>query len=120
MTTSYTTPGAPEHIRADIEQTRADLGDTVAALTDKVDPRTRVRGALSTMRSKTASGVAQVRQQAPQRARQAQQAVRNRPVAAAAAGALALAGAVAAVFLGRRAAQARSARKSRLPGFLHR
>ncbi|MCU7730055.1 DUF3618 domain-containing protein [Actinoplanes sp. KI2] len=115
MTTNYTTPGAPEHIRADIEQSRADLGDTVTALTGKVDPQTRVRGALSSVRSRTASGVASVRAQAPRVGR----AVRNRPVPVAA-GALALAAAVTGLVLGRRAAKARSARGRRLPAFLRR
>jgi hypothetical protein len=119
VTSSRTAPGTPEHIRADIEQTRADLGDTVTALTDRVDPRTRVRGALSDLKSRTASGVSRVRAQAPQRARQAGQAVRNRPVPATV-GALTVAAAVAAVLLGRRAMQARSARTRRLPGFLRR
>src|SRR4051812_6275425 len=95
MTSSRTAPGTPEHIRADIEQTRADLGDTVTALTDRVDPRTRVRGAVSDLKARTAAGVSRVRAQAPQRARQAQQAVRNRPVPAAV-GALTVAAAVAA------------------------
>jgi ElaB/YqjD/DUF883 family membrane-anchored ribosome-binding protein len=119
MASSQSAPGAPEHILADIEQTRADLGDTVTALTGKVDPRTRMRGAVSDLRARTIAGVSRVRVQAPQRARQAQQAVRNRPVPAAV-GVLTVAGAVTAVLLGRRAAKARSARNRWLPGFLHR
>ncbi|RZU53810.1 hypothetical protein EV385_5744 [Krasilnikovia cinnamomea] len=67
------------------------------------------------MKNGTVSGL---RAQAPRRARQAQRAVRNHP--APAAGVLALAGAVAAVLLGRRAAKSRSARKRRLPRLLHR
>jgi hypothetical protein len=68
--------------------------------------------------TETTSGVSRVRVQASQRARQAGQAVRSRPVPAAA-GVATIAGAVAAVLL-RRRAKARSARKRWLPGFLQR
>ncbi|MEU7908485.1 DUF3618 domain-containing protein [Actinoplanes sp. NPDC049118] len=120
VTTPRTAPGAPENIRADIQRTRADLGATVTALTGRVNPRARLRGALSNIRTRSASGVSRVRAQAPRRARQVQQAVRNRPVPVAVA-ALTAAGAVAAVVLGRRrAVKARSARGRRLRGLLHR
>ncbi|GAB1691140.1 DUF3618 domain-containing protein [Krasilnikovia sp. M28-CT-15] len=116
LRTSHTPAGSPEHIRADIEQNRADLDGTVTALTGTVEPGTRMRGALSRMKTRTASGVSRLRAQAPRRARQA---VRN-PAVPATVGGLALAGAVAAVLLGRRAAKSRSARKRWLPGILHR
>ena len=120
MTSPRTAPGAPESIRAEIEQSRADLGDTVTALTGKVSPRVRLRNALSSMKTGTASGVSRVRARGPQRVRQAGQAVRNRPVPAAV-GALTVTAVVAAVILGRRrAAKARSARNRWVPGFLHR
>ncbi|MEV6602082.1 hypothetical protein AB0M36_35310 [Actinoplanes sp. NPDC051346] len=113
VTSSHSTPGAPENIRTEIEETRDNLGDTAAAITL---PRPRLSSALSTMKTKTAH----VRASAPQRARQAQHAVRRRPVPAAAT-ALTAVGAVAAVLIRRRrAAKARAARNRWLPGFLHR
>ena len=116
VTSPRTAPGAPENVRAEVEQTRADLGDTVTALTGKVNTRARLRGAVSSMKTRSASGAPRVRTQA----QRAQQAVRNRPVPAAVI-ALAAAGAVAAGILGRRrAAKARSARNRWLHGFLHR
>ncbi|GAB1690979.1 hypothetical protein [Krasilnikovia sp. M28-CT-15] len=116
VTTSRTSPGVPDHVHADIEQARVDLGDTLTALTGKVDRRTRIGGALSAMKRRTASGVSYLRAQVPHRA---PRAVRNRAVPAAV-GSLTLAGAVAAVLLGRRAAKARSARSRRLTHLLHR
>ncbi|BFU45657.1 DUF3618 domain-containing protein [Krasilnikovia sp. MM14-A1004] len=118
-TTSHTPPGVPDHIRADLEQRRVDLGDTVTALTGKVAPRTRVSGALSAMKRRTVSGLSHFRAQAPHRARQVQQAVHIRPVPAAVC-VIALAGAVTAALLGRRAVNARSARSRRLTRLLHR
>ncbi|MFI5497073.1 DUF3618 domain-containing protein [Actinoplanes sp. NPDC051859] len=121
MTSSHTVPGAPEDIRADIENTRADLADTVTALTGKVNPRTRLRGALSNMKTKAAAGTSRVQQATPQQVRRARQAVQSRPVPVAAATALTAAGTVAAVLISRRrAAKARAARNRWLPGFLHR
>ncbi|MFI5497252.1 DUF3618 domain-containing protein [Actinoplanes sp. NPDC051859] len=117
---SHSVPGAPENIRAEIEQTRGDITDTVTAITEKAVPATRLRRSLADMKAKSAAGAARVRQSAPQRARQAQHAVRSRPVPAAAT-ALTVVGAVAAVIVSRRRkAQARAARNRWLPGFLHR
>src|SRR3954466_2142606 len=41
------TPDNPEELRADIERTREDLGDTVAALAEKTDVKTRARDQVS-------------------------------------------------------------------------
>ncbi|GGQ47908.1 hypothetical protein [Couchioplanes azureus] len=120
VTSSHTVPGAPENVRAQIEHTRGDLGDTVTGITGEANSGSRLRGALSSVKTRTLSGASRVRASAPQRARQAQQAVRSRP-APATATALTVAGAVAAVLIRRRrAAKARAARNRWLPGFLHR
>ncbi|MFI5496991.1 DUF3618 domain-containing protein [Actinoplanes sp. NPDC051859] len=118
MSSSHTVPGAPENVRAEIENSRANLGGTVTALHGATEPRTRFSGALSTVKAKTASGVSRVRDEAPQRARQARQAVQERPLPAAAT-ALSAAGAVAVLLVARRRAKARAAR-NRWLGFLHR
>ena len=105
------TGASTEQLRADIEATRADLGDDVAALSDKVNPRARMRRAVGTARGNLASATSRAREVAPRTARQAGQSVRARPVAA---GGLALAGAAvtATVLLRRRAAQARAAKRA--------
>jgi Protein of unknown function (DUF3618) len=114
-TTAVTTE--PDALRAEIERTRADLGDTVTALSDKVDPRVRVRRAATTAKTTVTAGAAHLRTVAPQRARQAQQAVRRNPVPAAA-GVVAVAAALALIIGRGRAAKA--ARNRRRPGFLQR
>jgi Protein of unknown function (DUF3618) len=43
-------PEGPEQIRADIERTRQDLGDTVAALAEKTDVKTRAREKVAEVR----------------------------------------------------------------------
>jgi MYXO-CTERM domain-containing protein len=100
-----------EQLRTEIEQTRAELGGDVAALSDKMNPRVRMRRAAGTARGTIASASSRARQAAPRTARQAGQTVRHHPVPTAT-GALALAGAAAAALLARRrAAKARAARK---------
>ncbi|MFC4063660.1 DUF3618 domain-containing protein [Actinoplanes subglobosus] len=44
--TSSDVPGQPEHLRDEIEQTRAELGDTVEALAAKTDVKARAKQAL--------------------------------------------------------------------------
>ena len=105
-----------EQLRTDIEQTRAELGNDVTALSEKVDPRTRMSRAVGTARGTVLSATSRAREAAPRTARQAGQTVREHrtPVAA---GALALAGAAAtAVFARRRAAKARAAKKAASAG----
>ena len=108
MSTHETTQ-QPEQLRADIEQTRSELGDNVTALADKVNPRSRARQAVANARTK-----------APEQARRAGQAVRSNPKPAAAGLVAIAAAAAAAVFLGRRRAQARAVNNRWRPGFLRR
>jgi ElaB/YqjD/DUF883 family membrane-anchored ribosome-binding protein len=44
------TPEDPEQLRADIERTRQDLGDTVAALAEKTDVKARARDKVAEVR----------------------------------------------------------------------
>jgi ElaB/YqjD/DUF883 family membrane-anchored ribosome-binding protein len=44
------TPENPAELRADIERTRQDLGDTVAALAEKTDVKTRAKDKVSEVR----------------------------------------------------------------------
>lgn len=108
----------PDQIRAEIDRTRADLGETVTALSDKVNPRLRVRQAVTTAKTKATAGAAHVRTVAPRQARQAQQTVRDNPMPVAA-GTLAVVAAVVALLVSRqRAAKAKAARNRWRPGFL--
>jgi hypothetical protein len=100
----------PEQLRAEIAQTRADLGEDVTALSEKVSPRARMSRAVDTARGGVASAASRARQAAPGSARQAGQTVRDHPVPVTA-GALALAGAAATAVVTRRAAKVRAARK---------
>jgi Protein of unknown function (DUF3618) len=107
---------ATEQLRTDIEQTRAQLGDDVTALNEKVNPRARFSRAVGTARGNVASATSRARHAAPRTARQAGQTVRDNPVPVAA-GALAVAGAAAtALFVRRRAAKAEAARKRAAAG----
>jgi ElaB/YqjD/DUF883 family membrane-anchored ribosome-binding protein len=45
------TPDDPAQLRADIERTRQDLGDTVAALAEKTDVKTRAKEKVSEVRA---------------------------------------------------------------------
>jgi ElaB/YqjD/DUF883 family membrane-anchored ribosome-binding protein len=45
------TPEDPAQLRADIERTRQDLGDTVAALAEKTDVKTRAKEKVSEVRA---------------------------------------------------------------------
>jgi len=48
--TSGQTPDDPQQLRADIERTRQDLGDTVAALAEKTDVKARARDKVAEVR----------------------------------------------------------------------
>ena len=48
---SQPTPETPEELRADIERTRQDLGDTVAALAEKTDVKARARDKVAEVKS---------------------------------------------------------------------
>jgi hypothetical protein len=112
--------GDPDAIRADLEQTRTELGDDVTALTDKVDPRSRMRRSASALRSRASSAGAGMRTAAPQKARQVGQAVRGRPAPITAIVLLIAGAGTATVLVRRRAAAARAARNRWRPGFLKR
>jgi hypothetical protein len=45
------TPETPEELRAEIERTRQDLGDTVAALAEKTDVKTRAKEKVAEVKS---------------------------------------------------------------------
>jgi ElaB/YqjD/DUF883 family membrane-anchored ribosome-binding protein len=49
-TTAAQPPEDPEQLRAEIERTRRDLGDTVAALAEKTDVKARAREKVSEVR----------------------------------------------------------------------
>jgi ElaB/YqjD/DUF883 family membrane-anchored ribosome-binding protein len=50
VTEHQTAPQDPELLRADIERTREDLGDTVAALAEKTDVKARAREKVAEVR----------------------------------------------------------------------
>ncbi|TDC81228.1 DUF3618 domain-containing protein [Micromonospora sp. KC606] len=54
----------PDQIRRDIQHTRAELGDTVAALAAKTDVRTRLRAKITTAADELRQRVTQARQSA--------------------------------------------------------
>jgi hypothetical protein len=95
----------PEEIRADIEKTRAEVGDTVEALAEKTDVKAqaqhRVDEIKDNVRAKADEVKAKARETTPESAQQGGQQivakVRANPVPLAAAAAL-----VAAFLLGRR------------------
>jgi len=110
--------GDPDRIRADIEQTRAELGDSVDALAAKADVKARAKDTAEAAkdRAKAAAEAAKDRakaaaeaagERAKETTEQVRETVRRRPapVAAALAGVAAVIGAV--VFVRRRAAKAR-------------
>ena len=112
--------GDPDGVRADIEQTRTELGDDVTALNDRVNPRSRMRRSASALRSRVSSAGSGMRTVAPQKVRQVGQAVRGRPAPATAVVLLIAGASTATVLVRRRAAAARAARNRWRPGFLKR
>jgi len=50
VSATETTPQDPAALREDIERTRLDLGDTVAALAEKTDVKTRAKGKAADVR----------------------------------------------------------------------
>jgi hypothetical protein len=87
------TDGNPEELRREIEQTRAELGQTVEALSHKADVKGQVREKRDEVKDKLRGATPQGAQQA---AGQAAQKAKQRPVPVAAVGAL-----VAGFVLGR-------------------
>jgi len=119
-TSGEPTSGDPAEIRADIERTRTELGDTVEALAAKADVKARARIAAGDLkvRAKELAGTGRraLRQRTsglPDRARRLGENVRHRPAAGAvpvvlaAGGAVVLAAGGAVVLLARRRARRR-------------
>jgi hypothetical protein len=79
------TDGNPEELRREIEQTRAELGQTVEALSHKADVKGQVREKRDEVKDKLRGATPQGAQQA---AGQAAQKARQRPLPLAALGAL--------------------------------
>ena len=55
-------PKSPEEIRAEIEQTREELGDTVEALAGKTDVKAQAQARFGTAKQTVADNVAQAKQ----------------------------------------------------------
>lgn len=92
MTTNNTTPTDPEQLREEIAQTRAELGETAAALAAKADVKARTKDAAADARARAAQAATDARARAAQAAAEAkdraaqelaltQQQLKNRDVA---------------------------------------
>ncbi len=78
-----------DDVRADIERTRQQLGETVEALAAKADVKARARQKVSEAREQATARVSRLRGQAAARAGQAAPSGNNRAALAAAAAAVA-------------------------------
>ena len=58
------TPSSPDELRAEIAQTRADLGETAAALAAKADVKQRVKDSATETKQKAAAKVDETKQKA--------------------------------------------------------
>jgi ElaB/YqjD/DUF883 family membrane-anchored ribosome-binding protein len=99
----------PEEIQREIVETREELGDTVEAIADKTDVKTRAKKKAAQTREtvKAKAGEAQEKmsdasEQARQTATQAAQSVRERPLPSIAIAALVVGGLVLGWLLARR------------------
>jgi hypothetical protein len=96
---------SPEAIRADIEQTRAELGDTVEALTQKADVKGRAEDRITGIKDDARAKADQLKQKATSVTPESARESGGQVVAKARANPMALAGAAAillAFLLGRR------------------
>jgi ElaB/YqjD/DUF883 family membrane-anchored ribosome-binding protein len=79
---------SPEEIRADIEQTREDLGDTVEALAAKTDVKGQAKAKVDSVKEKVSGAKAGAAEHTPSSARdgfaQASETARSNPVPTAA------------------------------------
>jgi ElaB/YqjD/DUF883 family membrane-anchored ribosome-binding protein len=79
---------SPEEIRADIEQTREDLGDTVEALASKTDVKGQAKAKLESVKEKVSGAKDGAAERTPDSARdgfaQAKETATSNPVPAAA------------------------------------
>jgi len=105
--------GDPAAIRADIERTRAELGDTVEALAAKTDVKARAQDAAHAAKVRVQDSVAETAHAVADEAKQVRQVIARRPVPAAAVAGAAAAVTALLVLLGRRASRRRAARRSR-------
>ena len=81
MTTNNTTPTDPEELREEIAQTRAELGETAAALAAKADVKARTKDAAADARARAAQAAAEAKDRAAQELALTQQQLKNRDVA---------------------------------------
>ena len=65
MTDTAETPQSPDEIRAEIEQTRAELGQTVDALTSKLDVKAQAHDRVDAAKATVAAKATQAKQAAP-------------------------------------------------------
>jgi ElaB/YqjD/DUF883 family membrane-anchored ribosome-binding protein len=76
------TPESPAELRADIERTRQDLGDTVAALAEKTDVKTRAKDKVAevktTVTEKKTELMGRARESSPDRANSTATQVRTK------------------------------------------
>ena len=63
--TASSEPKSPDEIRAEIEQTRADMGDTVDALTNKLDVKSQAKQRVASVQSSISDKVGQAKAAAP-------------------------------------------------------
>ena len=105
--------GDPDAIRADIERTRAELGDTVEALAAKTDVKARAHDAAQAAKVRVEDSVAETAHAVADEARQVRQVIARRPGPAVAVAGLAAAVTALLVILGQRASRRRGARRAR-------
>jgi ElaB/YqjD/DUF883 family membrane-anchored ribosome-binding protein len=99
-------PSDPDALREEIEETRAELGNTVEALANKLDVKAQAKNAVSDAKEKAATTLSSVQSTATARAEQlrdtATNTYRSRPQATWGVAAAALAVIVAVVWASRR------------------
>jgi hypothetical protein len=105
--------GDPAAIRADIERTRAELGDTVEALAAKTDVKARAQDAAHAAKERVQDGVAETAHAVADEARQVRQVIARRPGPAVAVAGLAAAVTALLVMLRQRSRRRRAARRAR-------
>jgi ElaB/YqjD/DUF883 family membrane-anchored ribosome-binding protein len=81
-------PREPAEIRADIEETRSEVGDTAAALAEKADVKARAEEKATEVKERAQEKATEVKERAQSQASQAGEQVRRNPVPLAVAGAV--------------------------------
>jgi ElaB/YqjD/DUF883 family membrane-anchored ribosome-binding protein len=79
---------SPEEIRAEIEETREDLGDTVAAVAEKTDVKKQAQAKVEDVKEQAQAKVEDVKAQAAAKADEAQTLAKQNPRPLAIAGAV--------------------------------